>query len=317
MVMLASCLVLSLASPFGVPVIHPANGAAKPCGACHSAEALAATDRSTNGVHFSHSVHNSAQIQCADCHAMVDGEMSRSSMTDCTSCHEREGAANRCDTCHLTQADGRLKTTFDWGKLKPSAQVLPHMAHGAAFAYQHADAAELDPLSCNECHSEDDCVRCHLTRSTMTAIHPSDYIRLHPVEARHNTQDCSSCHQPVQFCAACHQQAGVSPTPTLRQFGRRGGQRTYHPPGFTGSFGGQAGPNHHRIAARRDLNSCVSCHQEDDCVRCHSTTSPSHWRASPHPPGFRCGRALEVSILGCLTCHPDRQKLEQRCRVSP
>ena len=147
----------------------------------------------------------------------------------------------------------------------------------------------------------------------MTGIHPGDYLRMHSVEARHNTLDCQSCHNPIQFCASCHQQAGVSPSPGPRQFGRIRGQRRFHPPGFAGAIGEPRSANHHGSAARRNLQSCVGCHTENDCVRCHSAGAPSSLRANPHPPGFRCNGIIDVNIAGCLKCHQDRSSLRILC----
>ncbi|HEV8548740.1 MAG TPA: hypothetical protein VGQ57_06930, partial [Polyangiaceae bacterium] len=77
--------------------------------------------------------------------------------------------------------------------------------------------------------------------------------------------------------------------------------------------------------AERNLNACVSCHTERDCVSCHATAamggigsglpSGSGRGTDPHPPGFisRCGRALRQNPRPCLTCHDPGDRALTEC----
>ena len=89
---------------------------------------------------------------------------------------------------------------------------------------------------------------------------------------------------------------------------------------------GSRSPSHHAWEAQRNLNACVSCHQERDCMACHATRAVGGrgtWPpikagvgANPHPTGFasRCRRALQQNARPCLTCHhPSDQEL-LKCR---
>jgi hypothetical protein len=62
------------------------------------------------------------------------------------------------------------------------------------------------------------------------------------------------------------------------------------------------------------MGACVSCHQEQDCVRCHSAGAPDSLRANPHPVGFRCGTLLRSNPRSCMKCHQDQGALEAACR---
>ena len=307
------CLTLPAAATPLAPASfdHTADHAQRPCEECHSKSEQVTR---TLGLKFSHQLHRTAGIECAGCHSVESTLMKTPKMEDCTACHQERGISTRCDACHVTKANGTLRTHFATHVLKPSNRVIPRAEHHENFNSGHGITARLEPALCRTCHEEDQCQKCHLNRSRMTGIHPGDYLRMHAVEARHRTLDCQSCHNPIQFCAQCHTQAGITISDGPRSFGRQGTPRRFHPPGFTGSDGATGRPGQHGLAARRNLQACVSCHVEDDCVRCHSAGAPASLRATPHPPGFQCGRALDVNVSGCLKCHQDRASLLRRCQ---
>ena len=57
----------------------------------------------------------------------------------------------------------------------------------------------------------------------------------------------------------------------------------------------------HPQAARQDLESCVSCHQQNDCMRCHSAASGM--RISPHGPDFDGSSMQSRNPAMCTLCH--------------
>lgn len=305
--MVVALIWIVLASPVYPPptpgtVERHVGWAGQRCVECHPA-GLTATDaairiapgagllRAPPAIRFDHAAHAKRGIDCAACHAGGTAPTKAA----CASCHDVQ-RFDGCATCHLTDPAGRLRTDLPGGRLKPST-------HGPSFLRTHG-RADID--SCTTCHAPPDCQRCHLGTRRPIEIHPADYIMGHGPDARRGTPDCASCHRQQTFCVGCHAQSGLTQSASGRAFGfDRADRRRYHPPEFVGALGGLPGPGHHRLAARRNLASCVSCHQETDCVRCHSAGATSRLRASPHPPGFadQCRRLREINPRGCLKCH--------------
>jgi hypothetical protein len=88
-----------------------------------------------------------------------------------------------------------------------------------------------------------------------------------------------------------------NPTPQLAS----GLSRSPHPPGF--SFPGS--PDFHGPAARRDIASCASCHDQgaaSNCVSCHRVGGIG---GNPHPASWLARHdAREIAGNGmCLACH--------------
>jgi hypothetical protein len=60
----------------------------------------------------------------------------------------------------------------------------------------------------------------------------------------------------------------------------------------------------HGQAARTGMESCVSCHRQNDCVRCHSASGG--WGVNPHRSGFAASRLAERNSASCRMCHLGR-----------
>jgi hypothetical protein len=126
--------------------------------------------------------------------------------------------------------------------------------------------------------------------------------------ARRDEPRCASCHVVSQFCAECHGRLGIAPiaAPDVRAAER------WHPPPAVWV----RGPTLHAREARRSMQSCASCHAEEDCVICHGASRVGGAGLSPHPAGFAagCRRALETNARACATCHGGLEELWLRCR---
>jgi hypothetical protein len=283
---------------------------------------------------FNHAVHAARDIECKACHGDV-GSLAQATvdqlprMRGCFTCHTRDvprkGEASRaCATCHLTRG-AELVTSFPEGRLEPPAW-LHDAEHGPDWLERHKRVAGDESRFCANCHAERFCTGCHDGRVRPRQVHPNDFLSMHSVAARQGSPTCTSCHQQQSFCLGCHQRAGVTLSGPVGNVAQRG---RFHPPPSIWTDAPR-GAGHHAWEAQRNLNACVSCHMERDCVACHATAAmggigsglpsgdPGAFRrgVDPHPPGFisRCGRALRQNPRPCLTCHDPGDRAFEACR---
>ena len=292
---------------------------------------------------FNHQKHVvGARMPCARCHGKVE-ELALATrdqlprMRECVTCHvlgssdagqgksvvgttARPKPSGACPTCHLTQPNGLLTTTFPTGKMLPPPW-LNDAGHDADFIRRHKTIAGDDSRFCASCHQERFCVGCHDGNVRPRTIHPNDFLNQHAMAARQNNPRCTSCHQQQSFCLTCHQRAGVTLSGPIANLASRG---RFHPPKSMWTDGSR-GPAHHAWEAERNLDACVSCHQERDCAMCHATRSVggrgpnlggSGQGVNPHPVGFgsRCQEALQQNARPCLTCHAPSDPELLKCR---
>ncbi len=309
------------------------------CGFCH----VGATDAGKivpfkvppPNLVFDHKKHADRNVGCGQCHGSVEelelatrDQLPR--MRGCFGCHQMPDAARgqakaACDTCHVRETTaatgqllperkgvstgGRIKTKFPEGELKPP-RWMHNAGHGPDFMARHKMVAANDSELCANCHKEDFCTGCHDGRVRPRNIHPNDYLQMHPTEARMATQRCQSCHREQSFCLGCHQRLGVSMSgPSgVRESGR------FHPPKYVWSDPPRK-PGHHSQEAVRNLNACVSCHTERDCVMCHGGQGVGGG-FNPHGSGFAasCKTAYKRNPRPCLTCHTTSSNEVASCR---
>ncbi len=298
------------------------------CGTCHvgygadGTRVVPASSFPSPRLRFSHATHARLGTTCESCHAGVrDARLATRDhlpgMRQCLTCHggaRSDGtrapgatptrtAPDACETCHLTEPDGVLRTRFPEGTLTPPDWLLG-MGHDADWIVRHRWVGADQGAACASCHRESECADCHDGRVRPRAIHPNDYLTIHPQEARREPTRCASCHTTQRFCTECHARLGLASiaAPAVRETGR------YHPPPA-------AWERAHGLEAKRSLNACVSCHAERDCVGCHGAIGVGGG-LSPHPPGFaaRCASLLAANPRACVTCHGDVGALEPRCR---
>jgi hypothetical protein len=58
----------------------------------------------------------------------------------------------------------------------------------------------------------------------------------------------------------------------------------------------------HSRAARRSIETCASCHRQEDCLKCHSASGFA--RIQPHPAGLDLNHIRSKNPGVCLLCHP-------------
>lgn len=232
--------------------------------------------------------------QCISCHSGVVSETTEAPfppMSRCFECHEHQEQWNKgtCVPCHQ-QKD--LKTLFPRTFLR----------HGPGWDKVHGAAATESVAQCANCHSSESCDDCHDMNQGLQVemrragqvekdfTHPADFLTRHAMEAASEPATCLTCHRS-EGCDSCHLAHGVSAA--------RMGAVNPHPPGWTGPD--SSATNHHGRAARRDILSCASCHDQGaqtNCIQCHQVGGPG---GNPHPSGWKSSRT--PSDVMCNYCH--------------
>jgi len=216
------------------------------------------------------------------------GAVARSTLsTNCATCHAQEF----CYQCHAGGSPPKSIAVLA-SDIRSTALLggAPHRApasHGANFADRHGALASANTQSCASCHVRSDCLDCHRTAAASgPRYHADGFLARHPAAAYARETSCGDCHNERSFCASCHQQSGI--------VAARGLRTGYHDarPFFVSGHGG---------AARQSLESCVSCHTQDDCLKCHSSIGGR--RFNPHGPGFDAERLRRKNGQMCTVCH--------------
>lgn len=293
------------------------------CGFCHkdpdNIEAAAAPARAIN---FSHENHVAMKdVECTTCHLGLDTveyatAKNMPTMATCTSCHNNVKATNACESCH---------TSF--------ANLVPKDHLVGDFKKDHKKLTRLGSLdvSCATCHTQNFCADCHqgasllqLGMSDLMAepsprnspgdsplqmplqmAHSMNYRFTHGIDARAKSADCYSCHSAQTFCAECHSTGGKISGGPYKPAWHLGA-------GFT-TLGAHSGGGRHAEYARRDIESCVSCHDvqggDPTCITCH-TDADGRKGTDPktHPAGFMMGEEGPWHTNAgavCYNCHTD------------
>jgi hypothetical protein len=278
---------------------HKAEKEKGNCGFCHTDVRKASPwPQKEQTIEMSHAAHiERTKEQCTVCHTRFPEPVRTASMSpamsSCLSCHEhrQEYDDGRCTRCH------KDLTRY------PTLPVSLY-SHRGDFVHEHARPARAAGATCSECHEQTFCSDCHAAtvatrievklpeRLEAYFIHRNDYLGRHSIEAKADPAQCRRCHGS-SFCEDCHRAqnlSSLSATP-----------RDPHPPGW--SLPGSA--QFHGTAARRDIVSCASCHDQGArsiCVDCHKVGGIG---GNPHPPGWTSRHnSGEIRTNGmCAACH--------------
>jgi len=273
-------------------------------------------------VEFPHAVHNLLIQDCATCHGVATPDGSAyPEPAFCGSCHNGtvapeigwtppaehtvmnsrfdhaqhiDAAENECSDCHVEPGpSGDIKLAIVESCLDCHEQTQATVAmssspwHGAEWVNSHAADAAASPQTCANCHVRQDCLDCHMPdmASGAPGYHRADFLAGHATAAYSRETSCYDCHNAGSFCLSCHQQAGLVT--------RVGTDAAFHDAGSSFSTG-------HGQAARQGLETCVACHTESDCVRCHSASTA---RINPHGPGWEGDDLQAKNSRACILCH--------------
>jgi hypothetical protein len=255
------------------------------CATCHIDDNYEALIQTESSLIFNHQFHLNNEMDCEDCHKGLD-EVDYSfesanllpPMETCAGCHnENKIASNACESCHISTLD-----------------LLPQNHRNVEFTRTHKYMAWENDANCMMCHNNVTCQECHVATNVITEINSADdfyqpympsntidgtkqqiitkvhndlnYRYYHGIDAKGRTIECQTCHQIESFCANCHQSenndfalGGIIPASHLL-------------PNFK-TIGIGSGGGEHAILAKRDLESCASCHDvqgaDPTCVFCH------------------------------------------------
>ena len=204
--------------------------------------------------------------------------------SSCATCHAREF----CYQCHAGAAPPRVIATLasDPRSTAIAVRGVP-ASHGVNFADRHGPVAAAAGSRCASCHIRTECLDCHRpVAAAGPGYHPVGFLSRHPSAAYSRETSCNDCHSVGAFCTSCHAQAGLVAGGVLRS-GFHDAKRFF-------LFG-------HGQAARQNLESCVGCHVERDCLTCHSVLGGR--RFNPHGPGFDANRMRRKNSEVCTVCH--------------
>jgi hypothetical protein len=216
------------------------------------------------------------------------GGPAKASPRSCATCHTQES----CTVCHIAPATRTVLAMHASGPGRGAGAAVerqPPSSHVLGFADRHAQVASAEEKSCSTCHVRTECLDCHRPDpGSGSQFHGANFLARHPTAAYNRETTCADCHNAGQFCSTCHLQSGLIAGRPL------GTSAKYHDAKTSFLFG-------HGEAARRTLESCVSCHTERDCLPCHSSLGGR--RFNPHGPGFDPERLQKRNPEMCRACH--------------
>ena len=236
------------------------------------------------------------------------GALARANIESCATCHAQPG----CRACHTGPLGARWINSLpkaDSGRgvqLRPMPAVHPPgpapvslaaaapptdtprvvRVHPYDFVRAHGPSGATRRLDCAGCHEQRYCTNCH-QGTGQRRYHVYDYVYRHASEAYARETNCTSCHNTEVFCRSCHAQSvGIAANSQRRSGPAHSGQPLWL--------------LQHGEAARQSMPSCVSCHQQTDCIKCHSSFGS---RINPHGPNFDAARMQKKNPTLCTYCH--------------
>lgn len=298
----------------------------KECGFCHFEGVYKKLNPTVTELHFNHQKHiKDSGMQCLDCHKNMpdykyssDNPKKYPEMEICAKCHNDNDATMSCEKCHTNLTN-----------LKPMNHLKSNFLNEHKWVFEAAS----EKNNCMMCHSDNFCQVCHSagkfkgsntkkdfyapfwTKNSGTRIdraelqklntvHELNYLYTHGMDALHKSYECKTCHDPVEFCSACHQTGGNLVTGFA--------PKSHLAPNFK-TFGVGTGGGLHAELARKDIESCQSCHDvnggDQICIKCHfDNDGVKGTNPRTHEWGFmRDEKGIWHDTQGaiCYRCHTD------------
>ena len=235
-----------------------------------------------SGVVFSHRIHSMMSdmsigcegchhyntsgpiLNCRKCHENIRDfenvsvpDLKAAYHRQCMNCHKQWSHENGCNNqCHLLKgSETKLQLQNAAGKKHPNLPEPTKMVwetnyeNGKIVTFFHNEHNHLFKISCRTCHSQDNCIKCHESKSA-----PIDYNK--PVKIQKSLEEhhkpCFSCHQDNN-CQKCHKEKEMAPFSHSRTTGWV--LKSFH------SNLACAKCHGNQIPFRRPDKNCVSCHK--------------------------------------------------------
>lgn len=201
-------------------------------------------------------------------------------LKECNDCHKDQGIA----LTHDNDWAGRHHQDNDW------------MGEHRALALKAGK-------NCADCHDQSFCIQCHTGGGVDVELramnskhdyipksHRSNWLDIHQIKTLDNPQTCTRCHLQ-KYCNDCHSRfrKGDLKIKSHKMLGPNG--QKYSP-----------AINEHATEARRNIQSCQTCHPEGDvCIQCHASG-----KTNPHPRNWSSIKNNFRNKAGnrvCTKCH--------------
>lgn len=255
------------------------------CETCHKNENYEMLMQKTSSLIFNHKIHYDRGMECESCHQGLsevdysfESAMLIPPMENCAECHnETNIASNACESCHIL-----------------TNNLIPQTHLKADYIRSHKFFAWESGANCLMCHNNSTCQECHVATNVITETNlPDDFYQpympgngitgpkqqvlmkvhgdlnyrySHSIEAKGRSAECQTCHQIETFCAGCHAAEN-------RDFATDGILPATHLLPTFKTIGVGTGGGDHAVLARRDIESCISCHDvqgaDPTCITCH------------------------------------------------
>ncbi len=212
---------------------------------------------------------------CMTCHRSWSGK------TDCTECHQQNGAANKTQTQSLEDKSAKrvhpkiiTPTTIKFDTPKASGKMV---------TFYHSQHIDLFGLECQSCHSNESCMKCHTKTQTAS-------LKIKTTDQKHLL--CANCHNTKTNCSSCHSN-------TVKE-----GFNHKEATGFD-------------ITKFHSKISCNVCHHEKgkftglnkECINCHGKWTQANFQHKV------TGVVLDEthSALECSDCHQEKNYANPVC----
>jgi hypothetical protein len=225
----------------------------------------------------------------------------------CMTCHEQWSGENGCNSqCHSRKGPDsqvRLQQSIKdiTGKLhpirpKPSKMIWnTNYEKGKIVTFFHDEHVQLFKLNCSDCHSGDNCMKCHELKT------PTDFSKVIDIkksEEEHH-KPCNNCHY-TDACQKCHKENEMMPFNHGRTTGWN--LKSYH-----------------------SQLACIKCHGnqipfkklDNNCTTCHKNFTVGSFDhkltgliLSENHKDFECNNCHKDNTFAkapiCTECHDDK-----------
>ncbi len=158
-----------------------------------------------NDIFYPHKPHMEIMEQngdaCMLCHPFTKNTIHDEKILKPLSQINNESLEAICHDCHVD----KINAPSECRLCHPDPSTVWPQDHNYDYSTAHAEDAQHNQQTCNECHKQlSFCTDCHFRRTTTGLnTHKLGYKTLHGLDARIAPAKCGSCHQ-ANYCSDCH-----------------------------------------------------------------------------------------------------------------